>query len=81
MLSIGLWRWYINIIITILDVFHEPLFYFKLSSTYRFVRTSQETQYVSGMSTTGLWWWYSNIIITILDIIYRPAFYLKHDDK
>jgi hypothetical protein len=29
MLSIGLWRWYINIIITILDIIHHPVFYLK----------------------------------------------------
>jgi hypothetical protein len=25
----GLWRWYINITITILDVIHRPVLYFK----------------------------------------------------
>jgi hypothetical protein len=25
--SIGLWRWYINITITILDIIHRPLFF------------------------------------------------------
>jgi hypothetical protein len=29
MLSIGLWRWYINITITILNVIHQPDFYLK----------------------------------------------------
>jgi hypothetical protein len=31
MLSIGLWRWYeyINITITILDIIHRPVFYLK----------------------------------------------------
>jgi hypothetical protein len=33
MLSIGLWRRYINITITILDIIHRPVFYLKLSST------------------------------------------------
>jgi hypothetical protein len=35
MLSIGLWRWYeyINITITILDIMHHPVFYLKLNST------------------------------------------------
>jgi hypothetical protein len=27
MLSTGLWRWYINITITILDIIHHPVFY------------------------------------------------------
>jgi hypothetical protein len=30
---IGLWRWYINIAITILDIIHRPVFYLKLNST------------------------------------------------
>jgi hypothetical protein len=29
MLSTGLWRWYINITITILDIIHRPVFYLK----------------------------------------------------
>jgi hypothetical protein len=29
MLSIGLWRWYINITITILNNIHRPVFYLK----------------------------------------------------
>jgi hypothetical protein len=29
MLSIGSWRWYINITITILDIMHRPVFYLK----------------------------------------------------
>jgi hypothetical protein len=29
MLSIGLWRWYINITVTILDFIHRPVFYLK----------------------------------------------------
>jgi hypothetical protein len=31
MLSIGLWGWYINITITILDIIHRPVFYLKLT--------------------------------------------------
>jgi hypothetical protein len=30
---IGLWRCYINITITILDIIHRPAFYLKLNST------------------------------------------------
>jgi hypothetical protein len=33
MLSIGLWRWYVNITIRILDIIHGPVFYLKPSST------------------------------------------------
>jgi hypothetical protein len=29
MLSIGLWRWYINITITILDIIRRPVFHLK----------------------------------------------------
>jgi hypothetical protein len=29
MISIGLWRWYINITITILDIIHRSAFYLK----------------------------------------------------
>jgi hypothetical protein len=32
-LSVGLWRWYINITKTILDIIHRPVFYLKLNST------------------------------------------------
>jgi hypothetical protein len=27
MLSIGLWRWYVNVTVTNLDITHRPLFY------------------------------------------------------
>jgi hypothetical protein len=33
MLSISLWRWYINIAIIILDIIQRPVFYLKLNST------------------------------------------------
>jgi hypothetical protein len=33
MLSICLWRWYINITITILDIIRRPVFHLKLNST------------------------------------------------
>jgi hypothetical protein len=49
MLFIGLWRWYINMTILILDIFHRPVFYLELK-LYRFVRTSQETHHVSATS-------------------------------
>jgi hypothetical protein len=79
--STGLWRWYINITITIMDIIHRPVFYLKLSSTL------QGFPYLTGntcfryepnrlMLFIGLWRWYINITITILDIIHRPVFYL-----
>jgi hypothetical protein len=37
MLSVGSWRWYTNITITILDIIHRPVFYLKLNSTLWFL--------------------------------------------
>jgi hypothetical protein len=51
MQSIGLWRWYINITVTILDIIHRPVFYLK--RTVDTVRTSQEAPYLSTTSPTG----------------------------
>jgi hypothetical protein len=31
MLSTGLWRWYINVTTTILDIINRPIFYLKLN--------------------------------------------------
>jgi hypothetical protein len=81
--SIGLWRWYISITITILDIIHRPVFYLKLNSTL------QVCSYLTGNTlrlryepnrlklSTVLWRWYINITITILDIIHRPVFYSR----
>jgi hypothetical protein len=84
MLSVGLWRWYINISVTIVDIIHRPVFNLELNSTrlYTFVHTSRETHCLRNesnrlMLSVGLWRWYVNITITILDIIHRPVFYLK----
>jgi hypothetical protein len=83
MLSIQLWRWYINITITILDIIHRPVFYFKLNSTlYVCPYLTEDTlrlHYKPNrlMPSIGLWRWYINISITILDIMHRPVFYLK----
>jgi hypothetical protein len=35
MLSVGFWRWYINITITILDIIHRPVFYLKKKTFWR----------------------------------------------
>jgi hypothetical protein len=69
MLSIGLWCWYINITITILDIIHRPVFYLKLNWTqlYKFVRTSYEThlrpRYEPNrlMLSIGLWLRYIDV--------------------
>jgi hypothetical protein len=47
MLSIRLWRWYINVTITILDIFLRPVFYLKLDvseSGFRLRRQVELTQ-------------------------------------
>jgi hypothetical protein len=83
MLSTGLWRWYINITITILDIIHCPVFYLKLNSTQyvcpyltgNTLRLRYEPNRL--MLYIGLCRWYSNTTITILDIIHRIMFYLK----
>jgi hypothetical protein len=86
MLSTGLWRWYINITITILANIHRPVF-----SCSKLTSTLQVCPYLRGntlclryvpnrvMLSIGLWRWYSNTTITILGIIHRPVFYLRHD--
>jgi hypothetical protein len=54
--SLGLWRWYINITITIPDIIHPTTFYLKFNSTQFcwFVRITQEIYYVSPTSPTWL---------------------------
>jgi hypothetical protein len=81
MLSVGLWWWYINITITILDIIHRPVFYLKLNSTLYLTGSTLRLRYEPNglMLSVGLWWWYINKTNTILDIIHRPVFYLKHD--
>jgi hypothetical protein len=73
---IGLWRWYINVTITIMDIIHRPVFYLKLNSTL------QVCPYLTGntlrlryepdrlMLSIGLWRCYINITITVVDIIH-----------
>jgi hypothetical protein len=65
-LSIGLWRWYINITITILDIIHSLAFYLKLNSTlyvcsYLTVNTLH-LRYEPNrlMLSISLWLWYIN---------------------
>jgi hypothetical protein len=83
MLSIGLWRRYINITITIVDIIHRPVFYLKLNSTlYVCLYLTGNTlllRYEPNrlMLSIGLWRRYINITITIVNIIHRPVFYLK----
>jgi hypothetical protein len=81
MRSIGLWQWYINIPITILNIIHCPVFYLKQKMDN--VRTALEIHYFSAtepnrlMRTTGLWRWYINTTVRIPNIIHRHVFYLK----
>jgi hypothetical protein len=45
MLSTGLWWWYINITITILDIIYRPVFYIKyVSETGYYLRQVEATQ-------------------------------------
>jgi hypothetical protein len=44
-------RWFINIIVTIVNSIHRHVFYLKHATDN--VRTSQETPYVSATSPTG----------------------------
>jgi hypothetical protein len=83
MLSIGLWRWYVNMTITILDIMHRPVFYLKLNSTLYVcpyhTRNTLRLRYEPNrlMLSIGLWRWYINTTITILDIMHRPVYHLK----
>jgi hypothetical protein len=73
-LSIGLWRWYINRTISVLDIIHRPAFYLKHRMCN--VRTSQETHYVTATKSNRLllyvplWEWYFNRTNTILRIVH-----------
>jgi hypothetical protein len=85
MLSIGVWRWYINIAITVLDIIHRPVFYLKLNSTLYVcphltgitLHLRYEPNRLMLYIYIYMWRWHINIIITILDIIHRHVFYLK----
>jgi hypothetical protein len=65
MLSIGLWRWYINITITILYIIRRPVFYIKLYFIGLSVPHSKHINYHYKpnrlMPSKGLWWWYFNV--------------------
>jgi hypothetical protein len=71
MRSKGLWRWYINIMVTILDIIHRPAFYLKHKNDN--TCTSQEAHYVYVTTPTGLWRRCINIIVTIVDTNNRPV--------
>jgi hypothetical protein len=79
MISIRVWRRYINITITILDIIHRPVFY--LNHTVDNVRASQESRHHYEpnrlMRSIGLWRWCINKTIKILGIIHRLVFYVK----
>jgi hypothetical protein len=76
---IGLWRWYINVTITILDIIHRPVFYLKQLNSIGLYEIRLRYEPNRSMLSMGLWRWYINITITILDIIHRPRIYSKHD--
>jgi hypothetical protein len=79
MLSIGLWRWYINVTIGVLDIIHCPVF---LKNSTLYIRTSKETHCLRYktkklMVSIGLWRLY--VTVRILDIIHR-VLNKRHDD-
>jgi hypothetical protein len=80
---IGLWRWYINITITILHIIHRPVFYLQLNWTLwvcpYLTRNKLRLRYEPNRLklSVDFWRWYINVTITILDIIHCPVFYLK----
>jgi hypothetical protein len=80
MQSLGLWRWYINITVTVLDINHRPVFYLKHVWQFSyFTGNTLRLRFESNrlMRSIGLWRWYVSINIAILCIIYRIFFYLK----
>jgi hypothetical protein len=83
MLSIGLWRWYINITITILDIIHRPVFYLKLNSTLLGLSVPHRKHITSQLRARQVNTVYRFVTINVttinLDTIHRPVFYLKHD--
>jgi hypothetical protein len=56
MLSIGLWRWYINITITILDIIQSPVFYLKqdVSETGSCIRLHVEPTHMGPIDIASL---------------------------
>jgi hypothetical protein len=80
---VGLWWWYFNVTITILDIIHRPVYYLKRNSTlYVCPHVTGKTlslRYESNrfMLYIGLWRWHINITITILNTINYPILYLK----
>jgi hypothetical protein len=73
MLSIGLWRWYINMII----LFKTQLNYIGLSVPHRKrITPALQAQQINAIYI-GLWRWYINITIRIVDIFQLTVFYLK----
>jgi hypothetical protein len=70
--SIGLWRWYINITITILDIIHRPVFYLKhdVSETGFCLHLRVELTQLGPIDTASLclWphchWWCSSSSVT-----------------
>jgi hypothetical protein len=82
MRPIGLWLWYINKTIAILDIIYGPVFHFKhmiimFVSHREHVTSPLKAQQVNEVYI-GSWRRYIIITITILDIICLPVFYLKH---
>jgi hypothetical protein len=91
--SIGLWRWYIYMTITILGIIHYPVYYLNRTCRVKYFKQRNVNKmvclYLTGntlrlryepnrlMLSIGLWQWYTNTTITVLHIIHRPVYYLK----
>jgi hypothetical protein len=74
MLSICLWRCYINITITVLGIILRPELQVCPYLTGKTLHMRYESNRI--MLYTGLWRCFINITITFLDIIHRPVFYI-----
>jgi hypothetical protein len=83
MLSVGLWRWYVNITDTILDIIHCPVFYLHLNSIglsvcqRKYIKSTPRAQQVNAIYRFVTMVYYYNCHNS--GHIYRPVFYLKHN--
>jgi hypothetical protein len=77
--SRGLWRWYINTAITILDIIHHPVFYLQLNSIGLSVPHMKHIPSLLLVQQVNAIYRFVTMVFTILDIIHHSVFYLKHN--
>jgi hypothetical protein len=65
--SVGLWRWYVNITITIMDIIHRPVFYLKTQPNSISLSVPHRKHIMSPLRAQKV------------NAIHRPVFYLKQD--